>query len=225
MLLLNTTGVQIFPLLFPIIRTYLKLSHQKSCYSKKPLQIKRQQFARKVQQVTPQGRVCWTGRCRLRMYSRRHIRTTILFDRAVYADHGHGLANKICIHIQTQHRYRPFQNPQRRLACEVGPEVELMLREKKAIQSKLETSIAAGEMPPFCENCGAIETPTWRKAWVKVHSGTPEHVRISEEEGGIIAWETLQTDAAGNVSLYRIIKRTLLMTDDGFTEILLCNRK
>ena len=98
-------------------------------------------------------------------------------------------------------------------------------KRKKAIQSKLETSIAAGEMPPFCENCGAIETPTWRKAWVKVHSGTPEHVRISEEEGGIIAWETLQTDAAGNVSLYRIIKRTLLTTDEGFTEILLCNRK
>jgi hypothetical protein len=98
-------------------------------------------------------------------------------------------------------------------------------KRKKAIQSRLQTSIEAGEMPPFCENCGAIETPTWRKAWVKVHSGKPEHVQISEEEGGIIAWETLQTDVEGNVCLYRIIKRTLLQTDDGFTEILLCNRK
>lgn len=98
-------------------------------------------------------------------------------------------------------------------------------KRKKAIQSKLATSIAAGEMPPFCENCGAIETPTWRKAWVKVHSGTPEHVRISDEEGGIVAWETLQTDAEGTVTLYRIIKRTLLPEDEGFAEILLCNRK
>ena len=98
-------------------------------------------------------------------------------------------------------------------------------KRKKAIQSKLELSVAAGEMPPFCENCGAIETPTWRKAWVKVHSGTPEHVKISEEEGGIVAWQSLMTDSDGNVCLYRIVKRTLLPIDEGFTEILLCNRK
>lgn len=98
-------------------------------------------------------------------------------------------------------------------------------RRKKAIVTRLETSIAAGEMPPFCENCGAIETPTWRKAWVKLHSGTPEHVRLSEEEGGIVAWQTLQTDENGVINLYRIIKKTVLPTDEGFTEILLCNRK
>ena len=98
-------------------------------------------------------------------------------------------------------------------------------KRKKAIQSKLATSVAAGQIPPFCENCGAIETPTWRKAWVKIHSGTPEHVRISEEEGGIVAWETLQTDVQGNIVLFRIIKKSLLPFDEGFTEILLCNRK
>lgn len=98
-------------------------------------------------------------------------------------------------------------------------------RRKQAIQSKLASSVAAGEMPPFCENCGAIETPTWRKAWVKIHSGTPEHVVISEEEGGIIAWQALQTDNSGSVCLYRIIKKSVLKTDEGFTEILLCNRE
>lgn len=98
-------------------------------------------------------------------------------------------------------------------------------KRKKAIQSKLELSVAAGEIPPFCENCGAIETPTWRKAWVKVHSGTPEHVEISDEEGGIVAWQALKTDNEGNIYLYRIIKRTVLPNDEGFTEILLCNRK
>ena len=99
------------------------------------------------------------------------------------------------------------------------------VRRKQAIQSKLASSVAAGEMPPFCENCGAIETPTWRKAWVKIHSGTPEHVVISEEEGGIIAWQTLQTDCNGIICLYRIVKKSVLKTDEGFTEILLCNRK
>lgn len=99
------------------------------------------------------------------------------------------------------------------------------VRRKQAIQSKLASSVAAGEMPPFCENCGAIETPTWRKAWVKIHSGTPEHVVISEEEGGIIAWQTLQTDCNGIICLYRIVKKSVLKTDEGFTEILLCNRE
>lgn len=99
------------------------------------------------------------------------------------------------------------------------------LRRKTAIQTKLATSIAAGEMPPFCENCGAIETPTWRKAWVKIHSGTPDLVVLSEEDGGIIAWQMLQTDNQGVICLYRIIKKSLLKIDEGFTEILLCNRK
>lgn len=98
-------------------------------------------------------------------------------------------------------------------------------KRKKAIQDRLATSIASGEMPPYCENCGAIETPTWRKAWVRIHSGTPELVPISNEEGGVIAWEALERDGNGTIVLFRIIKRSLLNDDAGFTEILLCNRK
>ena len=113
--------------------------------------------------------------------------------------------------------------PRTRKVSEIG--TGSGVRRKQAIQSKLASSVAAGEMPPFCENCGAIETPTWRKAWVKIHSGTPEHVVISEEEGGIIAWQSLQTDCNGSICLYRIVKKSVLKTDEGFTEILLCNRK
>ena len=116
---------------------------------------------------------------------------------------------------------RPVPRPRKGSEIGAGSGV----RRKQAIQSKLASSVAAGEMPPFCENCGAIETPTWRKAWVKIHCGTPEHVVISEEEGGIIAWQTLQTDSDGIICLYRIVKKSLLKTDEGFTEILLCNRK
>ncbi|KAI4206105.1 MAG: hypothetical protein LQ346_001288 [Caloplaca aetnensis] len=97
------------------------------------------------------------------------------------------------------------------------------MKRKAAIQSKLAETVAKGEMPPFCENCGAIETPTWRKAWMRVHSGTAENVVISDEEGGIVAWQTLQTDNDGQVCLFRIIKRSLLPEDEGFTESLLCN--
>ncbi|KAI4196538.1 MAG: hypothetical protein LQ348_002284 [Seirophora lacunosa] len=97
------------------------------------------------------------------------------------------------------------------------------MKRKQAIQSKLAETVAKGEMPPFCENCGAIETPTWRKAWMKVHSGTPENVVLSDEDGGIVAWQALQTDINGHVCLFRIIKRNLLPEDAGFTESLLCN--
>lgn len=99
------------------------------------------------------------------------------------------------------------------------------MKRKQAIQSKLAETVAKGEMPPFCENCGAIETPTWRKAWMKVHTGSPENVVLSDEEGGVVAWQTLQTDSYGQVCLFRVIKKTLLPEDEGFTENLLCNRK
>ncbi|KAL8692761.1 MAG: hypothetical protein Q9218_002268 [Villophora microphyllina] len=97
------------------------------------------------------------------------------------------------------------------------------IKRKEAIRSKLAETVAKGDMPPYCENCGEIETPTWRKAWIKVHSGTPEHVVISEAEGGVWAWQILQTDANGEVCLFRIIKRSLLPDDKDFTEALLCN--
>lgn len=99
------------------------------------------------------------------------------------------------------------------------------VKRKKQIQSKLADTIAAGEMPPFCENCGAIETPTWRKAWTKLHSGSPERVEISRSEGGIVAVQTIETDAEGIITLFKIFKKSLLKTDVDFEEILLCNRK
>ena len=98
-------------------------------------------------------------------------------------------------------------------------------KRKQIILKKLDNSIAAGEVPPFCENCGDIETPTWRKAFAKIHSGTAEKAVISDEEGGIIAVEILETNEDGSTKLFRIIKKTLLKSDEGFSAILLCNRE
>ena len=98
------------------------------------------------------------------------------------------------------------------------------VKRKVQLQSKLASTIAAGEMPPFCDNCGSIETPTWRKAWTKTHSGSSAGVQISKSEGGIVAIQNLE-ETDGIVSLFKIFKKSLLETDVGFTEILLCNRK
>ena len=98
-------------------------------------------------------------------------------------------------------------------------------KRKRAVQNKLAKALAAGQMPPFCEHCGAIETPTWRKAWVKLYSGTPTNVQLSVDEGGVVTWQPLETNEKGTITLYRVVKKTILPTDEGFSEILLCNRK
>ncbi|KAL8942991.1 MAG: hypothetical protein Q9216_001347 [Gyalolechia sp. 2 TL-2023] len=92
-------------------------------------------------------------------------------------------------------------------------------KRKKAIQSKLAETVAKGEMPPFCENCGAIETPTWRKAWMKVHVGAPDHVVVSDEEGGVVAWQSLQMDDNGQKGYFA----TLVAF--GYIHVNVCVRK
>ena len=147
------------------------------------------------------------------------VRPSILQRSQSWAGHQQTHAvSEISVHDESDAHPRPTKR------VRSGSRDEAQMKKAK-IQSKLAESIAAGEMPPFCDHCGAIETPTWRKAWVKIHSGTPEHVRVSDEEGGILAWQTLQTDEDGTVCLYRIFKKSLLSTDEGFKEVLLCNRK
>ncbi|KAI9840753.1 MAG: hypothetical protein M1837_001327 [Sclerophora amabilis] len=110
----------------------------------------------------------------------------------------------------------------KRSATNTQPRKRTGEQRKQAIQRRLETAIQSGEMPPYCENCGAIETPTWRKAWVKVVDGTPDQVRVSDDEGGIIA-TVQQVKGEDGLPSFSILKRSLLEDDEGFTEIQLCN--
>ena len=101
-------------------------------------------------------------------------------------------------------------------------------KRKKQIQSKLAITIAAGGMPPFCDNCGAIDTATWRKGWAKTMQGNCKGIKITKEPknvngGSIIGVEVLDQDANGNCIRFRIFKKSLLQEDEGFEEILLCN--
>ncbi|EWG48361.1 hypothetical protein FVEG_16263 [Fusarium verticillioides 7600] len=96
---------------------------------------------------------------------------------------------------------------------------------KDSIKQRLESAIAAGEMPPFCTNCGAIETPTWRKIWVQEHDGAPESVEYSEKPGRVTAIEILKRDKDKNPLSHRLIKKALGFGDDrnDWSEKLLCN--
>ncbi|KAF8852645.1 hypothetical protein BDZ45DRAFT_100387 [Acephala macrosclerotiorum] len=100
-----------------------------------------------------------------------------------------------------------------------------MEAKRNSIKSKLETALTKGEMPPFCQNCGAIETPTWRKAWSVHMTGKPGYYEYSDEPGRVTAVNILTRDSAGEPTSYLLIKKFLLPqeTQADFQEFLLCN--
>ncbi|KAI1003217.1 hypothetical protein K3495_g4988 [Podosphaera aphanis] len=96
---------------------------------------------------------------------------------------------------------------------------------KEMIRQRLEMAIANGETPPFCCNCGAIETPTWRKAWSKEMIGEPAYCEYSDEPGRVTAIIILTRDAEGKPTSYHLIKKYLGKDEnqDDYNEYLLCN--
>lgn len=101
-------------------------------------------------------------------------------------------------------------------------------KRKHCIADKLQRSIAAGEMPTFCNNCGEIETPTWRKAFTRVESGSPEDVQISSEGNGIVAYEVMAPSEEDDSPRYRIFKQVLTQEEKDtqiYQSLTLCNRK
>ncbi|KAK4127719.1 hypothetical protein N657DRAFT_564349 [Parathielavia appendiculata] len=105
------------------------------------------------------------------------------------------------------------------------PRYSKNLVKKQSIKEKLESAIEKGESPPFCSNCGAIETPTWRKIWTQDHVGIPGFHEFSDKPGCVTMIEVLERDANEQPSKYRMVKKNLGTTDDkkNWTEALLCN--
>ena len=98
---------------------------------------------------------------------------------------------------------------------------------KEATKARLETAIAAGEMPPFCDNCGAIETPAWRRAFAKTFECPWEEVETSLLDGDIVFKEPLEHNEDGSVKKFRGFKisRNPTDRDDEWLAIQLCNRE
>lgn len=98
---------------------------------------------------------------------------------------------------------------------------------KAAIKQKLEMAIANGEMPPYCSNCGAIETPTWRKAWSQEIQGAPGYYEYSDAPGAVTAVVIKTRDKDGTPTAFLTVKKYLGPKEkqEDFEEFLLCNRK
>ncbi|KAH9883225.1 hypothetical protein F4778DRAFT_127984 [Xylariomycetidae sp. FL2044] len=96
---------------------------------------------------------------------------------------------------------------------------------KQTIKQKLEQAIISGEMPQFCNNCGALETPTWRKIWKQDRKGVPEYHEYSEKPGHVTAIKVLSRDENDRPTAYEMIKKSLGPKDDKsqWNQVLLCN--
>lgn len=98
-------------------------------------------------------------------------------------------------------------------------------RRQRQIHARLDKCIRNGQAPPYCENCGAIETPTWRRAWSKELDGNEQDANECKKDKTMLFWRSLKRDDEDKVTKFRIYKKTLVDKDKDFTQVLLCNRK
>jgi hypothetical protein len=98
-------------------------------------------------------------------------------------------------------------------------------RRLKQVQARLDRCIRDGQVPPYCENCGAIETPTWRRAWSKEIEGSEEEANEMTKDPTSLFWHALERDDQEKVIKFKLVKKSLADVDNDFHQILLCNRK
>jgi hypothetical protein len=98
---------------------------------------------------------------------------------------------------------------------------------QQVIMSQLEQAIRDGEIPKFCNNCGQIETPTWRPYWVRSEYGDGANITVGPKVG-IHCVEPLSKDENGKTTTFRIYKQwTHLTTEEKegnmYEQCILCN--
>jgi hypothetical protein len=79
----------------------------------------------------------------------------------------------------------------------------------------------------FCSHCGAIETPTWRKLYIKPVDGKPGALDSVEGEGETVGIEVTERDEMGEPTRF-LIRKSMKKTKDslpgtGFKDTTVCN--
>lgn len=99
-------------------------------------------------------------------------------------------------------------------------------KRRHRIREKLDKALDAGEMPTYCNNCGQIDTPVWRKAFTRIEDGSPPEVQTSSKGTGLPAYEILEPAEKEGAPQYRIVKQALdpeEIEGGTFTTLTLCN--
>ncbi|KAK3066172.1 hypothetical protein LTR53_017588, partial [Teratosphaeriaceae sp. CCFEE 6253] len=100
--------------------------------------------------------------------------------------------------------------------------------QRRTVMQRLEASLAKNEMPTHCIHCGAIETPVWRKLWVRVYDGKPSPLDEAEGEGETIGLETLEHDPETNEVTKFMVRKSMKRSQqsrpgEGFEGVTVCN--
>ncbi|EAW17502.1 putative GATA transcription factor (Ams2) [Aspergillus fischeri NRRL 181] len=96
-------------------------------------------------------------------------------------------------------------------------------RRLRQVQARLDKCIRDGQVPPYCENCGAIETPTWRRAWSKEFVGGESDANELMKDPTMLFWQVLERNDKDEVTKFKMFKKSLVDADNDFVQILLCN--
>jgi len=93
---------------------------------------------------------------------------------------------------------------------------------KELTKARLENAIAKGGMPPYCHNCGAIETPAWRKGFIKHFTCPFDSVETSLNAGAMCYKQIIEKNSDGSVKTWKGWKIERKGLDD-WQQINLCN--
>ncbi|KAF2689249.1 hypothetical protein K458DRAFT_357885 [Lentithecium fluviatile CBS 122367] len=94
------------------------------------------------------------------------------------------------------------------------------------IKDRLEKALESGQMPQYCNNCGQIDTPAWRRAYTRIEYGSPAGIQLSSKGTSICALEPMEPEDGDSTQRYRIFKQALEIEEaesKTFTTLTLCN--
>ena len=96
---------------------------------------------------------------------------------------------------------------------------------KEQTQARLEAAIATGCMPPYCYNCGAIETPAWRRGYIKNFTCPIDSIDTSLDQGKLCYKQPVNTAPDGTITSWKgwKVEKVAGEPDDEWEQINLCN--
>jgi hypothetical protein len=100
---------------------------------------------------------------------------------------------------------------------------------REQTKARLENALASGEMPPYCDNCGTIDTPAWRRVFARMLPGhLYDSLELWPETPGAFVWKKVVEEAKdGSIVTFRAYKLSKRPEDKGdeWTNVTLCNRE
>lgn len=100
---------------------------------------------------------------------------------------------------------------------------------REQTKARLENALAQNEMPPYCDNCGTIDTPAWRRVFARTLAGPLyDSVELWPESQGAFVWKQVVEEAEdGTIRTFRAYKLSKGPEDKGddWANVTLCNRK